>query len=120
VDHPAEGLPPARPVWHGQLIGEALLAGESLDLDFHSVPYFGEHPLVESHYLSKRSRRQHKCQHEQDAQFLQTLRLPPHRTFFLPLLPIRSLGHRYRFTFERRRVYRPASGARGLFEAVSE
>jgi hypothetical protein len=22
------------------------------------VPYFGEHPLVESHYLSKRSRRQ--------------------------------------------------------------
>ena len=24
----------------------------------HSVPYFGEHPIVESHYLSKRSRRQ--------------------------------------------------------------
>jgi hypothetical protein len=112
VDHPAEGLPPARPVWHGQLIGEALLAGESLDLDIHSVPYFGEHPLVESHYLSKRSRRQHKCQHEHH--------LPPHRHVFLPLLPIRSLGHRYRFTFERRRVYRPASGARGLFEAVSE
>jgi hypothetical protein len=44
--------------WHGQLTGEALLAGESLNLDFHSVPYFGEHPLVESHYLSKRSRRQ--------------------------------------------------------------
>ena len=45
-------------LWHGQLTGEALLAGESLNLDFHSVPYFGEHPLVESHYLSKRSRRQ--------------------------------------------------------------
>jgi transposase len=44
--------------WHGQLTAEALLAGESLNLDFHSVPYFGEHPLVESHYLSKRSRRQ--------------------------------------------------------------
>src|SRR6266852_8486308 len=44
--------------WHGQLTGEALLAGESLNLDFHSVPYFGEHPLVESHYLSKRSRSQ--------------------------------------------------------------
>ena len=44
--------------WHGQLTGETLLAGESLNLDFHSVPYFGEHPLVESHYLSKRSRRQ--------------------------------------------------------------
>jgi hypothetical protein len=45
-------------LWHGQLTGETLLAGESLNLDFHSVPYFGEHPLVESHYLSKRSRRQ--------------------------------------------------------------
>src|SRR5262245_16570032 len=32
--------------------------GESLNLDFHSLPYFGQHPLVESHYLSKRSRRQ--------------------------------------------------------------
>ena len=41
-----------------KLTGETLLAGESLNLDFHSVPYFGEHPLVESHYLSKRSRRQ--------------------------------------------------------------
>ena len=44
--------------WHSHLTGESLLAGESLNLDFHSVPYFGEHPLVESHYLSKRSRRQ--------------------------------------------------------------
>ena len=34
------------------------MTGASLNLDFHSVPYFGEHPLVESHYLSKRSRRQ--------------------------------------------------------------
>ena len=24
--------------------------GESFNLDFHSVPYFGEHPVVESHY----------------------------------------------------------------------
>ena len=44
--------------WHAKLAGETILAGESLNLDFHSVPYFGEHPLVESHYLSKRSRRQ--------------------------------------------------------------
>jgi hypothetical protein len=44
--------------WHIQLAGETIHAGESLNLDFHSVPYFGEHPLVESHYLSKRSRRQ--------------------------------------------------------------
>jgi len=45
-------------LWHAQLSGEKLFAGQSLNLDFHSVPYFGEHPIVESHYLSKRSRRQ--------------------------------------------------------------
>ena len=44
--------------WHTELTGQDLLSGQSLNLDFHSVPYFGEHPLVESHYLSKRSRRQ--------------------------------------------------------------
>jgi len=44
--------------WHAQLAGQNLFTGQSLNLDFHSVPYFGEHPLVESHYLSKRSRRQ--------------------------------------------------------------
>src|SRR5437870_1303495 len=45
-------------LWHDQVTEEALLTGDSLNLDFHSVPYFGEHPIVESHYLSKRSRRQ--------------------------------------------------------------
>jgi transposase len=45
-------------LWHDQVTGEALVTGASLNLDFHSVPYFGEHPLVESHYLSMRSRRQ--------------------------------------------------------------
>ena len=44
--------------WHGALSGETILPGESFNLDFHSMPYFGEHPIVESHYLSKRSRRQ--------------------------------------------------------------
>ena len=44
--------------WHGALAGETILPGESFNLDCHSVPYFGEHPLVQSHYLSKRSRRQ--------------------------------------------------------------
>jgi transposase len=44
--------------WHAQLTGQNLFTGQSLNLDFHSMPYFGEHPLVESHYLSKRSRRQ--------------------------------------------------------------
>lgn len=44
--------------WHAQPTRETLFAGHSLNLDFHSVPYFGEPPLVEAHYLSKRSRRQ--------------------------------------------------------------
>jgi len=44
--------------WYAQLSGETIVKGFSLNLDFHSVPYFGEHPLVQSHYLSKRSRRQ--------------------------------------------------------------
>jgi len=45
-------------LWHGQLTGETVLTGASLNLDFHSVPYFGEDPIVQSHYLAKRSRRQ--------------------------------------------------------------
>jgi transposase len=44
--------------WHEQLIGESLLVGGSFNLDFHSVPYYGEHPAVERHYVSMRSRRQ--------------------------------------------------------------
>jgi hypothetical protein len=44
--------------WHAQLAGDTILPGESFNLDFHSAPYFGDHPGVESHYLSKRSRRQ--------------------------------------------------------------
>src|SRR6516162_2240301 len=45
-------------LWHGQLTGETVLTGASLNLDFHSVPYFGEDPIVQSNYLAKRSRRQ--------------------------------------------------------------
>ena len=44
--------------WHAELSGETILKGQSINLDFHSVPYCGEHPLIQSHYLSKRSRRQ--------------------------------------------------------------
>jgi transposase len=44
--------------WHAQLAGDKLFPGQSFNLDFHSVPYFGEHPLVQSHYLPMRSRRQ--------------------------------------------------------------
>jgi hypothetical protein len=44
--------------WHGQVSGDALWTGESFNLDFHSVPYYGEDPIIERHYVSMRSRRQ--------------------------------------------------------------
>lgn len=44
--------------WHQQVSGDQLFAGRSFNLDFHSVPYYGEHPVVERHYVSARSRRQ--------------------------------------------------------------
>ena len=44
--------------WHEQIQGVDLLPGESFNLDFHSVPYYGEHPVIERHYVSMRSRRQ--------------------------------------------------------------
>ena len=37
---------------------DALGPGRSFNLDFHSVPYYGEHPVVERHYVSMRSRSQ--------------------------------------------------------------
>jgi hypothetical protein len=44
--------------WNEQAQGGELLPAQSFNLDFHSVPYYGEHPLVERHYVSLRSRRQ--------------------------------------------------------------
>lgn len=44
--------------WHDQLTETQLLEGSSFNLDFHSVPYYGEAPSVEKHYVSARSRRQ--------------------------------------------------------------
>lgn len=44
--------------WHEQLEGTQLFPGESFNLDFHSVPYYGQDPVVERHYVSARSRRQ--------------------------------------------------------------
>ena len=44
--------------WHDQLLGQQLLEGSSFNLDFHSVPYYGEDSVVENHYVSARSRRQ--------------------------------------------------------------
>jgi transposase len=44
--------------WHSHVAGEPIFSGDSFNLDFHSVPYYGEHPTVQKHYVSMRSRRQ--------------------------------------------------------------
>ena len=44
--------------WHDRVHGDALFPGDSFDLDFHSLPYYGEDPIIERHYVSMRSRRQ--------------------------------------------------------------
>jgi len=44
--------------WQQPVQGDPLFAGRSFNLDFHSVPYYGEHPVVERHYVSMRSRSQ--------------------------------------------------------------
>jgi hypothetical protein len=44
--------------WHELVNPDTLWDGESFNLDFHSVPYYGEHPSIERHYVSARSRRQ--------------------------------------------------------------
>ena len=45
-------------MWHERVNGDNLFPGTSFDLDFHSVPYYGEDPSIERHYVSARSRRQ--------------------------------------------------------------
>jgi transposase len=44
--------------WHAAVGADQLFASDSFNLDFHSVPYYGEHPVLERHYVSARSRRQ--------------------------------------------------------------
>ena len=44
--------------WHRAVAKDQLFAADSFNLDFHSVPYYGEDPQVERHYVSMRSRRQ--------------------------------------------------------------
>jgi hypothetical protein len=44
--------------WQRPAKGAPLVSGRSFNLDFHSVPYYGEHPVIERHYVSMRSRRQ--------------------------------------------------------------
>jgi len=44
--------------WLQALRRHKLAVGQSFNLDFHAIPYFGEDEFVERHYLSKRSRSQ--------------------------------------------------------------
>ena len=44
--------------WHRGVAQDTLFTGASFNLDFHSVPYYGEDPQVERHYVSMRSRAQ--------------------------------------------------------------
>ncbi|MCX6069852.1 MAG: hypothetical protein NTU91_03185 [Chloroflexi bacterium] len=44
--------------WVQALRGQGVLPGQSFNLDFHSIPYFGADAFVEKHYVSRRSRRQ--------------------------------------------------------------
>ena len=44
--------------WFDALSATGLARGSSFDLDFHTIPFYGEDPLVEKHYVSKRSRSQ--------------------------------------------------------------
>lgn len=44
--------------WFNAVRGIGLEHGRSFDLDFHTVPFHGEDPLLEKHYISKRSRSQ--------------------------------------------------------------
>jgi len=44
--------------WHRVVAADTLFTGASFNLDFHSVPYYGEDPQIERHYVSMRSRAQ--------------------------------------------------------------
>ena len=44
--------------WVQRIGGQDFIDGTSFNLDFHSVPYYGQHPAVEKHFVSMRGRRQ--------------------------------------------------------------
>jgi hypothetical protein len=44
--------------WFDAISTAGLARGTSFDLDFHTIPHHGDDPLLEKHYVSRRSRRQ--------------------------------------------------------------
>lgn len=55
--HP-ESYPKLMRGWFDAVAQLGLPRGVSFDLDFHTIPFHGEEPQMEKHYVSKRSRRQ--------------------------------------------------------------
>ena len=53
-----DNYPKAMRQWSAAMKRLGLPAGESFDLDFHTIPFHGEDALLQKHYVSKRSRRQ--------------------------------------------------------------
>ena len=43
--------------WIDRMRQEKVVTGESINLDFHSISYFGEDPFVQKHYVPRRSQR---------------------------------------------------------------
>jgi hypothetical protein len=52
------GYPAFMKRWFAAINQLGIDRGVSFDLDFHTIPYHGDHALVEKHYVSKRSRKQ--------------------------------------------------------------
>jgi hypothetical protein len=44
--------------WHRAAAKDQLFSAHSFNLDFHSVPYYGQDPQIQRHYVSMRSRAQ--------------------------------------------------------------
>jgi hypothetical protein len=44
--------------WFDAVSSAGLARGRSFDLDFHTIPHHGDDPLLEKHYVSRRSHRQ--------------------------------------------------------------
>jgi hypothetical protein len=44
--------------WVSTLRGQGVLPGQTFNLDFHAIPFFGADEFIEKHYVSRRSRRQ--------------------------------------------------------------
>ena len=53
-----QAYPRLMSAWFDAVTAQGLGWGESLHLDFHTIPFHGEDALLQKHYVSKRSRRQ--------------------------------------------------------------